>query len=123
VFLDRHLFVISIPAIVRFGAGIFVKVLKVTLEFIQMGVSYGLVIAGYTVISFCGIAWRISWALNKILLDGTTAEEGIGSVQAGLILQLLLESSLTVALLTNLAINIFILITLFTKAVFLGSLS
>ena len=39
-----------------------------------MGVSYGLVIAGYTVISFCGIAWRISLALNKILLDGTTAE-------------------------------------------------
>jgi hypothetical protein len=76
---------------------------------------YGLGIAAYTVISFCGVAWRISLALNKILLDGITVEEGIGSVQAGLILQLLLESSLTVALLTNLAINIFILIALFTK--------
>lgn len=83
-----------------------------------MGGSYGLGIAAYTVISFCGVAWRISLALNKILLDGITVEEGIGSVQAGLILQLLLESSLTVALLTNLAINIFILIALFTKAVF-----
>jgi len=93
-------------------------VLKGTLEYIQMGGSYGLGIAAYTVISFCGVAWRISLALNKILLDGITVEEGIGSVQAGLILQLLLESSLTVALLTNLAINIFILIALFTKAVF-----
>jgi len=74
-----------------------------------MGGSYGLVIAAYTVISFCGVAWRINLALNKILLDGATVEEGIGSVQAGLILQLLLESSLTVALLTNLAINIFYL--------------
>lgn len=97
--------------------------LKGTLEYLQMGGSYGLVIAAYTVISFCGVAWRISLALNKILLDGTTVEEGIGSAQAGLILQLLLESSLTVALLTNLAINIFILIALLTKAVFFGQLS
>ncbi|KAH9319077.1 hypothetical protein KI387_020846, partial [Taxus chinensis] len=80
-----------------------------------MGRSYGLVIASYSAISLCGVAWRINLALNKVLLDGATSEEGIESVQAGYILQLLLEPSLTLALLVNLAVNIFILIALSIK--------
>lgn len=88
-----------------------------------MGRSYGLIIASYTAVSLCGVAWRINLALNKVLLDGRTLEEGIESVQAGYILQLLLESPLTVALLVNLAINTFILVALSIKAVFFGQLS
>uniref|UniRef100_A0A0C9RQW2 TSA: Wollemia nobilis Ref_Wollemi_Transcript_22094_2583 transcribed RNA sequence n=1 Tax=Wollemia nobilis TaxID=56998 RepID=A0A0C9RQW2_9CONI len=88
-----------------------------------MGGGHGLIIASYTAISLCGVVWRINLALNKVLSDGATLEEGIESVQAGNILQLLLESSVTVALLANLAINIFILIALFVKVAFFGQLS
>eukprot|EP01018_Ginkgo_biloba_P037385 Gb_13512 [translate_table: standard] len=88
-----------------------------------MGGSYGTVIAFYTVSSLWGIAWRINLALKKVFSDGAMMEGSIESVQAGRILQLLLESSLTVALLANLAINVFILVALFIKAIFFGQLS
>ncbi|CAM6095061.1 unnamed protein product [Calypogeia fissa] len=91
-----------------------------------MGNGYGPLVAIYTAISVVGIAWRINSALQVSLPDddSPTSEKGaLDPNEAARVLQSLLQSSVTIALLGNLVLNFFLLVALFTKTLFFGQLS
>lgn len=79
---------------------------------------YGPVVALYTALSLGGIAWKLNsalWSIDKDL-------QGLDPTEAARILQSLLQSSVVVALLANLMVNFFLLITLSMKFIFFGRL-
>lgn len=85
-----------------------------------MGLGYGPVVALYTALSVGGIAWKLNSAWwSKYEKD----QQGLDPSEAARTLQALLQSSVVVALLANLMINFFLLITLSMKTVFFGQLS
>lgn len=76
-------------------------------------------VALYTALSLGGIAWKLNsalWSIDKDL-------QGLDPTEAARILQSLLQSSVVVALLANLMVNFFLLITLSMKFIFFGRLS
>lgn len=77
-------------------------------------------VAAYSALSVGGTAWCIHGAVQKVLGSGATYDPGQEGVQ---VLQTLLESRLSVALLYNLAGSCFLLLSLATKTLFFGSLS
>ncbi|KAJ8632185.1 hypothetical protein MRB53_025521 [Persea americana] len=83
-----------------------------------MGVSYLSASAVSTVISVIGLQWWMYLGLSKIKLDGLIGEEGVHQGNATHVLELLLGSYVTVALLLNFALNGFILLILSLKTVF-----
>ncbi|XP_011624432.1 E3 ubiquitin protein ligase RIN2 isoform X3 [Amborella trichopoda] len=89
----------------------------------DMGRNYFALAAAYTAISLIGLSWRVNLALDKVMLDGSITDEGVQSIQGARILELLLDSCITMVLLVNLALNIFVLITLCIKTLFFGRLS
>lgn len=80
-----------------------------------MGVSYLSASAVSTVISVIGLQWWMYLGLSKIKLDGLIGEEGVHQGNATYVLELLLGSYVTVALLLNFALNGFILLILSLK--------
>lgn len=80
-----------------------------------MGFGYGPVVALYTALSLGGIAWKLNsawWGANDM------DRLGLDSAEAAHTLQALLQSSVVLALLGNLVINFFLLITLSMKVHF-----
>lgn len=78
-----------------------------------MGNGYGPLVAMYTALSVVGIAWRINSALHVSL---PPLEKGsLDPSEAARVLQSLIQSSVTIALLGNLVLNFFLLVALFTK--------
>lgn len=76
---------------------------------------YGPVVALYTALSVGGIAWKLNSAWwSKYEKD----QQGLDPSEAARTLQALLQSSVVVALLANLMINFFLLITLSMKVRF-----
>jgi len=85
-----------------------------------MGFGYGPVVALYTALSVGGIAWKLNsawWGANDM------DRLGLDSAEAAHTLQALLQSSVVLALLGNLVVNFFLLITLSMKMIFFGQLS
>eukprot|EP00262_Sarcandra_glabra_P020017 TRINITY_DN783_c0_g1_i1.p1 TRINITY_DN783_c0_g1~~TRINITY_DN783_c0_g1_i1.p1 ORF type:complete len:589 (+),score=56.43 TRINITY_DN783_c0_g1_i1:506-2272(+) len=83
-----------------------------------MGVSYLSVSAVCTVLSLGGLQWWVASSLDKIKSDGLIGEGGIHSGNAGRALELLLGSYVTIALLGNFVLNVFILVVLCLKTIF-----
>lgn len=80
-----------------------------------MGFGYGPVVALYTALSLGGIAWKLNsawWSTNEM------DHLGLDSAEAARSLQALLQSSVVLALLGNLVVNFFLLITLSMKVHF-----
>ncbi|CAK9229186.1 unnamed protein product [Sphagnum troendelagicum] len=88
-----------------------------------MGAGYGLLVALYTLVSAGGIAWRINSALRNDFWRGGGGGGALDPVEAARVLQSLLQSSFTLALLGNLLLAFFLLITLCVKRIFFGQLS
>lgn len=82
---------------------------------LEMGVNYLYSSAVCTVISVIGLQWWTHSALSKIKSDGLIGEEGVHPGNATHVLELLLDSYVTVALLLNFALNVFILLILSLK--------
>jgi hypothetical protein len=84
---------------------------------VAMGAGYGLLVALYTLVSAGGIAWRINSALRNDFWRGGGGGGGgaLDPVEAARVLQSLLQSSFTLALLGNLLLAFFLLITLCVK--------
>lgn len=83
---------------------------------VAMGAGYGLLVALYTLVSAGGIAWRINSALrNDFWRGGGGGGGALDPVEAARVLQSLLQSSFTLALLGNLLLAFFLLITLCVK--------
>lgn len=80
-----------------------------------MGLGYGPVVALYTALSLGGIAWKLNSAWwSTYDMDNL----GLDSAEAARTLQALLQSSVVLALLGNLVVNFFLLITLSMKVHF-----
>lgn len=80
-----------------------------------MGFGYGLVVALYTALSVGGIAWKLNsgwWSTYD------KDQQGLDPSEAARTLQALLQSSVVVALVANLMVNLFLLITLSMKVQF-----
>ncbi|KAK2975830.1 hypothetical protein RJ640_022847 [Escallonia rubra] len=88
------------------------------LHFIPMAVSYLLISVASTVLSFVGLQCWTELSLEKLNSDGLIAESYIHAGNAARVLELLLGSYSTIALLANFALNIFILINLCLKTIF-----
>jgi hypothetical protein len=82
---------------------------------VAMGAGYGLLVALYTLVSAGGIAWRINSALRNDFWRGGGGGGALDPVEAARVLQSLLQSSFTLALLGNLLLAFFLLITLCVK--------
>ncbi|XP_058086719.1 E3 ubiquitin protein ligase RIN2 isoform X2 [Magnolia sinica] len=80
-----------------------------------MGVNYLSASAVCTVISLLGLQWWTDSALDKIRSDGLISEDSIHSENATRVVELLLGSQVTVALVANFALNVFILLILCLK--------
>ncbi|OVA09802.1 zinc finger protein [Macleaya cordata] len=83
-----------------------------------MGVSYITVSALCTAVSLVGLHLWAEFSLEKLKSDGSIGENVIHSENAGHVLELLLGSHITIALLANFAFNIFVLVILCLKAIF-----
>ncbi|BBN10487.1 E3 ubiquitin-protein ligase AMFR [Marchantia polymorpha subsp. ruderalis] len=89
-----------------------------------MGNGYGPLVATYTALSMGGLAWRINSALNGAIPEDVHLEKrALDPSDAARVLQSLLQSTITIALLGNLVFNFFLLVALFTKTLFFGQLS
>jgi autocrine motility factor receptor len=86
----------------------------------KMGIGYGPVVALYTALSIGGIAWKLNSVLRSTYNED---QQALDPTEAAHMLQSLLQSSVMVALLGNLMLNFFLLITLAMKMVFFGQLS
>ncbi|XXG43098.1 hypothetical protein AAC387_Pa01g3211 [Persea americana] len=83
-----------------------------------MGVNYLSVSAVCTGLSVVGLHWWIESALRKIRLDGVIEVEGVNSENTAHVMELLLGSYATIALVLSFSLNVFILLSLCLKAVF-----
>lgn len=80
-----------------------------------MGVGYISVSVLCTVGSLIGLQWWTEFSLEKLKSDGSIAENDIHSENAGHALELLLSSNITITLLANFALNVFVLVVLCLK--------
>ncbi|GFZ15199.1 RPM1 interacting protein 2 [Actinidia rufa] len=80
-----------------------------------MGVSYLSISAVCTLLSYIGLQYWIQLSLQKLTSDGLIGEDSIEPGNAHHVLQLLLGSQATIALLANFALNVFILLILGLK--------
>ncbi|XP_034710376.1 E3 ubiquitin protein ligase RIN2-like [Vitis riparia] len=87
-----------------------------------MGASYLLVSAACTVFSFVGLQWWTEQSLHRLKSDGLISDNYIHSGNASRVLDLLLSSHATIALLVNFALNIFVLLILCLKTIFFAEL-
>ncbi|XP_077235447.1 E3 ubiquitin protein ligase RIN2-like [Tasmannia lanceolata] len=87
-----------------------------------MGVSYLSVSALCTVINFVGLQWWTGSVLSGIKSNELLGENGISSENANRVLELLLGSYVTIALLACFVLNVFILIILCLKTIFFKQL-
>ncbi|GFY84302.1 RPM1 interacting protein 2 [Actinidia rufa] len=87
-----------------------------------MGVSYLSISAVCTLLSFVGLQYWTELSLKKLTSDGLIGEESIEPGNAHHVLQLLLGSQATIALLANFALNVFILLILGLKTIFFAEL-
>lgn len=78
----------------------------------NMGIGYGPVVALYTALSIGGIAWKLNSVLRSTYNED---QQALDPTEAANMLQSLLQSSVMVALLGNLMVNFFLLITLSMK--------
>lgn len=78
----------------------------------KMGIGYGPVVALYTALSIGGIAWKLNSVLRSTYNED---QQALDPTEADHMLQTLLQSSMMVALLGNLMVNFFLLITLSMK--------
>ncbi|KAL6004967.1 hypothetical protein ACLOJK_005526 [Asimina triloba] len=85
---------------------------------LEMGVNYLAASAVCTVASLLGLQWWTDSALEKIKSDGLITDGNFHSGNANGVVELLLGSQVTVALVANFALNAFILIILSLKTVF-----
>ncbi|XP_057476686.1 E3 ubiquitin protein ligase RIN2-like [Actinidia eriantha] len=87
-----------------------------------MGVSYLSISAVCTLLSYIGLQYWIQLSLQKLTSDGLIGEDSIEPGNAHHVLQLLLGSQATIALLANFALNVFILLILGLKTIFFAEL-
>lgn len=80
-----------------------------------MGVNYLSVSAVCTGLSVVGLHWWIESALRKIRLDGVIEVEGVNSENTTHVMELLLGSYATIALVLSFSLNVFILLSLCVK--------
>lgn len=80
-----------------------------------MGARYLLVSAACTVFSFVGLQWWTEQSIHRLKSDGLITDNYIHLGNANRVLDLLLSSHATIALLINFALNIFILLILCLK--------
>ncbi|XP_042494923.1 E3 ubiquitin protein ligase RIN2-like [Macadamia integrifolia] len=83
-----------------------------------MGVSYLSISALCTVLSLVGLQWWTESKLYQLKLDDPIGEDGIHSGNASRALELFLGSHVTIALLANFVLNVFILVILCLKTIF-----
>ncbi|KAF5180216.1 E3 ubiquitin protein ligase rin2 [Thalictrum thalictroides] len=88
-----------------------------------MGVSLLPVSAVCTVVSLVGLQWWTSSLLDTLQSDGLIGENVINSGNASHALELLLSSNVTIALVANFAVNMYILLILCLKAIFFVKLN
>ncbi|XWS47662.1 hypothetical protein CRYUN_Cryun13aG0003500 [Craigia yunnanensis] len=87
-----------------------------------MGVRYLAISAFSTALSFVGLQFWTEFSLDKLQTDGLISENFIHTENVNRVLELLLGSYATVALLANFVLNVFILLILSLKTVFFGEL-
>ncbi|KAL9409460.1 hypothetical protein AB3S75_047789 [Citrus x aurantiifolia] len=87
-----------------------------------MGASYLVISAASTILSFVGLQFWTEFSLDKLRTDGLVVENVIHLESANHVLELLLRSYATVALLANFVLNVFVLINLCLKTIFFGEL-
>ncbi|KDO65482.1 hypothetical protein CISIN_1g007666mg [Citrus sinensis] len=87
-----------------------------------MGASYLVISAASTILSFVGLQFWTEFSLDKLRTDGLVVENVIHLESANRVLELLLRSYATVALLANFVLNVFVLINLCLKTIFFGEL-
>lgn len=89
---------------------------------LEMGASYLVISAASTILSFVGLQFWTEFSLDKLRTDGLVVENVIHLESANHVLELLLRSYATVALLANFVLNVFVLINLCLKTIFFGEL-
>lgn len=89
---------------------------------LEMGASYLVISAASTILSFVGLQFWTEFSLDKLRTDGLVVENVIHLESANRVLELLLRSYATVALLANFVLNVFVLINLCLKTIFFGEL-
>lgn len=89
---------------------------------LEMGASYLVISAASTILSFVGLQFWTEFSLDKLQTDGLVVENVIHLESANRVLELLLRSYATVALLANFVLNVFVLINLCLKTIFFGEL-
>ncbi|KAL9412060.1 hypothetical protein AB3S75_045636 [Citrus x aurantiifolia] len=87
-----------------------------------MGASYLVISAASAILSFVGLQFWTEFSLDKLRTDGLVVENVIHLESANRVLELLLRSYATVALLANFVLNVFVLINLCLKTIFFGEL-
>lgn len=87
------------------------------LYFIEMGVNYLSALAVCTGVGVIGLHWWMESALSRIKADGVIGEEGIHAENTIHVLELLLGSYATVALVLSFSLNVFILLILCVKVI------
>ncbi|XP_010035025.2 E3 ubiquitin protein ligase RIN2 [Eucalyptus grandis] len=88
-----------------------------------MGVQYLSISGVCTVLSFLGLQWWAQNLIEKFKLDGLIGESIVKSDNANHVLDLLLSSSTTVALLATFILSAFTLLVLSLKSIFFSELS
>ncbi|PON56265.1 43kDa postsynaptic protein [Parasponia andersonii] len=83
-----------------------------------MGLSYIAVSGLCTILSFAGLHLWTESSLIRLKSDGLISENYTSDGNIGHVVDLLLGSSMTVALLANFVLNVFILLVLFLKTIF-----
>lgn len=80
-----------------------------------MGVSYIAISAACTVLSFVGLQLWTELSIENLKSEKIIGENPFQTVSAGRVIDLLLSSYVTVGLLANFALNVFVLLILFLK--------
>ncbi|KAL2540074.1 E3 ubiquitin protein ligase RIN2 [Abeliophyllum distichum] len=88
-----------------------------------MGVNFLSISVVCTVLSFVGLQCWMGMSLEKYQIDGLIFEDFINSGNATLVLDLLLGSYITLALVTSFALNVVILVILCLKTIFFSELN
>ncbi|XP_050384984.1 E3 ubiquitin protein ligase RIN2-like [Argentina anserina] len=87
-----------------------------------MGLRYIAISVVCTALSFAGLQFWTETSLVKLKSDGLVAENLIPAANVGHVVDLLLGSYATVALLANFVLNVFVLLVLSLKTIFFGEL-
>lgn len=76
-----------------------------------------------TAASLIGLQWWTILLLEKLKSDGSISDNAVNSGNASQALELLLSSEITIALVVNFALNVFILVILCLKTIFFAKLT